>query len=114
MTNNPPVPPPAHYPVTRRDPAGGIQRLGRGRGRRRGHGVQLRERGRHHPQPQTHRDRVRIQEGLHGLPEGLHEEGRQVSGGQRQSRRGGHFQEEHQQRHEGLARQVQGPSVLHR
>merc|ERR1712045_582179 len=29
----------AHYPDTRRHPAGGIQRLGRGRGRRRGHGA---------------------------------------------------------------------------
>merc|ERR1712227_672518 len=66
-----------------------------------------------HPQPQAHRDRVRIQEGLHGLPEGLHEEGGQVPRGQRQGRRGRDLQEEHQRRHEGPVRKIQRSFVLY-
>ena len=63
---------------------------------------------------QADRDRLRLQEGLHGLPEGLHEEGGQVPGGERPRRRGRRVQDQHQQGHEGAAGQVQGPAVLHR
>merc|ERR1712032_1345032 len=54
-----------------------------------------------------------IQEGLHGLPEGLHEEGGQVSRGNRQGRRGRHIQEEHQRCDEGSVRKIQGSLLLH-
>merc|ERR1712013_80341 len=55
---------------------------------------------------------IRLEEGLHCLPEGLHEEDCEVFGGQQPSSRGGHFQEEHQRLHEGCVRAVQGPAIL--
>ena len=62
---------------------------------------------------QADRDRLRLQEGLHGLPEGLHEEGGQVPGGERPRRRGRRLQEEHLRSHEGPPWPIQGSPVLH-
>merc|ERR1712088_614208 len=63
-------------------------------------------------QQPPHRVWLWVEEGLHSIPEGLHEEDRRLPRAERQGCRGGHLQEEHQWLHEGCSGAFQGSSIL--
>merc|ERR1712117_636225 len=69
--------------------------------------------GGHRVKSPARRDWLWIEEGLHCLPQGLHEEGCEVPRGQQQEWGGRRLQKEHQWCDEGSARIVQGPAILH-